>query len=1032
MQTQLQSVVQQLTQARNSRHFFRFLSIVLVLALLFESLQIASAASANSTAYQADSTQLPALVTYSFTSAETKVLPGLSTKDVKKQGCTGTLEDKDTIGRLVIVSLPDNIGCWTDGRFNHNDFKVEQGQLVDSNGKEFEAYKVHPPAKIASKFPASPFAIYYQFPTKEDYTVYIFDGQVFKKVLEVAAAQIILDKYTALEKVTISDNKTPLTYVFTPSTQPLKAYAELAPGVEGAQLAQNAFGTLAKYRYTVAGTPFDTMLDYPFGPAKWENIYSQTRQFFPVQLATQVGVIWQDKLAQTLQLTKLSADLRSQQTVTLPNPRNEILAAATSDNQTTLYYLTLQKGGEKENSARTATLYKVDAQGKALLVQPLDTSPVPNGSSSQALDISKFEGYVADMRYANGLLGIMLGRRLHRREDGLQHQSGVALVYQADTLALLKNLGQTSGHSFENVLTTNQANQFVGIDLGDNFPRGVNLHKFDKDQLKNKVVYSFKTDHGGAKRSNDNRTYTELGGVIEGQQGYTVVFAGETSPDGKSMVNSRVGKELNDPRNIGLVQVKPDFEAQDDFVLTQGANEDGSYYDFLGQVRTQKNRGIVWLTNYQNKDQENISRLKAVKLPDGNLLLLWEKWTADTYVNTYAMKVTESGVKLTEPLELGAEVRLNRRDNPLVSGNQVYLVAGDKAEKKLLLIVLQTTSATTPTATPPAANAETLVSLQSANFPERFVRHSSFVGRIDPIASELDQKDSTFRLVSGLADNSGVSLEAVNSPGYFLVVEESDIVLRERKPNDAQFDKNATFIKQPGLSDPTLLSLESFAQPGSYVRHSGFVLYANAPGGDLAVFNADATFKQTAPNWMPTATVPTDTTTQSPAAPPAQPGQNAAPLKLEIGKEYVIREANNTYRYFKLTRQKGETYHFELCPYMMGSMDATGPTNVLSVEAALAQNITPTNESCTWGEQNRVLRPEVGKQYVILEANNTSRYFKVIRQRGDTYNFELCPDGRGTMSATRPTNVMRVDVALAQNITPTNQPCDTNKVPYGN
>jgi hypothetical protein len=189
--------------------------------------------------------------------------------------------------------------------------------------------------------------------------------------------------------------------------------------------------------------------------------------------------------------------------------------------------------------------------------------------------------------------------------------------------------------------------------------------------------------------------------VVEGQKGYTVVFAGETSPDGKVLLNQRVGKELNDPRNIGLVQVKPDFDQQTDFVLTQGITETGGYYGYDGKWRAQENRGVIWLTDYRNKDQENVSRLKTVGLPDGNILLLWEKWTASTYVNTYGMIVTESGVKITEPIELGAEVRLNRRDDPLVSGNRIYLVAGDKVEQKLVVTVLQVDGQSITTAAQP-------------------------------------------------------------------------------------------------------------------------------------------------------------------------------------------------------------------------------------------------------------------------------------------------------------------------------------------
>ncbi len=34
---------------------------------------------------------------------------------------------------------------------------------------------------------------------------------------------------------------------------------------------------------------------------------------------------------------------------------------------------------------------------------------------------------------------------------------------------------QTSGHSFGNSITLSSAGDFVGIDLGDNYPRGINM-----------------------------------------------------------------------------------------------------------------------------------------------------------------------------------------------------------------------------------------------------------------------------------------------------------------------------------------------------------------------------------------------------------------------------------------------------------------------------------------------------------------------------------------------------------------------------
>ena len=105
---------------------------------------------------------------------------------------------------------------------------------------------------------------------------------------------------------------------------------------------------------------------------------------------------------------------------------------------------------------------------------------------------------------------------------------------------------------------------FLGIDLGENYPRGVNLHTFDAKGLRSRVVYTFKVCHAESSRSldgrsypvyreasslgktfyqwsNDNRTYTELGGVVETDRGITVVFSGEADPsrDARSRMGER-------------------------------------------------------------------------------------------------------------------------------------------------------------------------------------------------------------------------------------------------------------------------------------------------------------------------------------------------------------------------------------------------------------------------------------------------------------------------------------------------------------
>lgn len=312
----------------------------------------------------------------------------------------------------------------------------------------------------------------------------------------------------------------------------------------------------------------------------------------------------------------------------------------------------MQPGSGAPNTPRHATLTKAGPTGAALATVALDTSNFGNG-----LNIAQFTGWVATMKHLNGKVAVMIGRIMLQSGDGLNHQGGIALVYNGTTLALEKNWGQTSGHSWESFLTSNANGQFLGIDLGDNYPRGIHLHKFTGTAKSSQVISSFKTAHGTTAQSpdgttypvytaisgggtsfyqwsNDNRTYTELGGVAQTASGYSVNFVGERSPGGRLLDNSRVGGALNDPRNVGFITVIENFQSasgsgsqvSDDLVVTSGLAETAGFYNFGGGWTPQRNAGVVWLTNYTTLAQ-NASRLKMTPRPDGNLTMLWELWT---------------------------------------------------------------------------------------------------------------------------------------------------------------------------------------------------------------------------------------------------------------------------------------------------------------------------------------------------------------------------------------------------------------------
>ncbi len=666
------------------------------------------AASQVTTAHAANP---PDMNTFSFKSQESRVLPGSSGEKNSGFNCRGVIKPVDQIHRLAVVSTKYQNGCYGGGNYSHINYRVDYGVVVDGSGKRsFPAYRVYGPANKAKRFLGSRHYLFYKFPTRANYTVYRFSGGSISTAEVVPASKADPNNFVKLN-INASTLGKPMVFIFAPSNARISSLTKLGNGVEGGRTKKTVLGDVYRYRYKVPGTPFDTPTGFNHGPSSYANVYSNPRQFFPANgPGGSMVVLWQDKASLQLKVTTIARDQRSSATRTIANPRRYLLAAATTDGKGRAFFLMIQDGnGAKGNVSRGVHLVRANAAGKVMTGPNID-------ASKRGLNITVFANRnVGSMRYANGKLGVIVSRTMHKSSDGLNHQGAISAIFDANTLRLVRNQGQTSGHSFENVLTVNKAGKFVGIDLGDNYPRGVHLHKFDAKRRHSAVVYTFKTQHatrsGGRfpayteisragktfyKWSNDNRTYTELGGVVQTKDGYVVVFAGE-SYNGRAIDNSRTGGPLNDARNIGLVRVRSDFEKHrkwgnvvaDAMVLTKGRSETGGFYTFGGRWSKQRNTGIMWLTNYRNKATTNVSRLKVAGLNNGALLLLWETWTPTNYVTTWAMKVDANGRKLSAPVNLGSSVRLNRRDDPWVRGNDVYLVSGDKAGKNLGVTVIK-------------------------------------------------------------------------------------------------------------------------------------------------------------------------------------------------------------------------------------------------------------------------------------------------------------------------------------------------------
>jgi len=67
---------------------------------------------------------------------------------------------------------------WLDGKYNNEDYKVNEGHVTSSNGDNFVAYKVHPASiKHSLSLAATEHHIYYYFDEIADYTIYLFNSK---------------------------------------------------------------------------------------------------------------------------------------------------------------------------------------------------------------------------------------------------------------------------------------------------------------------------------------------------------------------------------------------------------------------------------------------------------------------------------------------------------------------------------------------------------------------------------------------------------------------------------------------------------------------------------------------------------------------------------------------------------------------------------------------------------------------------------------------------------------------------------------
>lgn len=645
---------------------------------------------------------------------------------------------EDTIGRLALArSYYDDWKSYPEYETNYSaaHWPVTH-QRVDGFGTDtFDVYTIGGAHTKAVKFSIVPLVVLYRFEEVEDQLVYeLQEDNSLKFVVAIPAAQVSSDGYTRIPEIVMRQKQEPRRLVFVPASQGTSRFTYMRDrSVRAGRLTDTEAGRVVQVRYTLPATPFDMKKSFDYGPSSWALSKGHRREFHPVVGTKGPGLVWQgaedDQIYVTWLLDELPEFYAHQM---LPSPDGFTLGSATFNHRAGVDLLLIESGTTKPLSTRKVMVLRTDSWGKEVARVSLD-------ASKEGLNVTSFsDGDHAVMRRSGDRLGIIMTRTMHKSSDGLHHQGGTTIVLDTKTLDVVGpgwgdspgRASQTSSHSFSNVLYPAGKNEFLGADLGDAYPRGVHVYRLKQDRsIASKVAFTCKTVHGTSASaysggpsypvydaissrektyyqwSNDNATYTELGGLAETSEGIVTLFATERS----LLDNTKLGAAWNESRELTMVRMNPDFESvskgkssawvTDDLVRSKGLGPfESEYYSFGGGRIPQRVTGVVFLTSLP-KDQ-SVTRPHLHKGPDG-LIALYEVWRTtpytttsgyeslkDTYLETYAMRLDDKGMpRDSAPSALGDGVRLPGRDDPFTWAGGTAIATGEGDELVVTLIL---------------------------------------------------------------------------------------------------------------------------------------------------------------------------------------------------------------------------------------------------------------------------------------------------------------------------------------------------------
>jgi len=135
--------------------------------------------------------------------------------------------------------------------------------------------------------------------------------------------------------------------------------------------------------------------------------------------------------------------------------------------------------------------------------------------------------------------------------------------------------------------------------------------------------------------------------------------------------------------------------------------------------------------------------------------------------------------------------------------------------------------------------------LEAYNFKKYYITYRG-VG-VQPAIQQGISKNSQFTWKEGTLPGT-INIFPIANPGTLFVVRNNILFTDVYDANNAAQQKNAAFLVREGNIGKSLISFESVANPGNFLRHANFVFWCGPRSADNELLNQDSTFQAMDPN----------------------------------------------------------------------------------------------------------------------------------------------------------------------------------------